>query len=322
MHRCSLLNYGLGQFIEISKPNLHLSLYRGFLEVRKKTEFLSRVPLDDVLGVIITGYGCTHSSNILSVLAEKGIPVSICGANFLPKALVLPVEGNCRQSLRIRGQCEVAKPLKKRLWKQVVEWKLRHQAEVLKHCEMPYQWLISMSQLVRSGDPENLEAQGARRYWINLFSKSFRRDQGGNGTNAMLNYAYAIIRSCVARGVVTAGLHPSIGIHHKNIYNSMCLVDDLMEPFRPIADYIVKQLHSQGYQEIDAEVKQILASIASVDVVIDSKINPLFQIIIKLATSLAMVLSGEKKQWNFSFKINWDNFNVDSLHYNRESFSA
>ncbi len=309
-----MLSSSFGQFIEISQSNIHLSLYRGFLRVHKKKNLVGRVPLDDILGLIVTGYGCSHSSNILVALAERNIPVSICGSNFAPKALILPIEGNCRQSLRIRGQSEMTKPLKKRLWRQIVKWKLKNQASVLKEYGLSYEGLVCMSKIVQSGDPKNLEAQGARRYWISLFSKDFKRDKSKEGVNAMLNYAYAIIRSCVARGVVSAGLHPSIGIYHRNTYNSMCLVDDLMEPFRPIADYVVKQLYSQGHFKVSQEVKHILSGIAVVDVIGTSGLSPLFQVIARISTSLAVVLSKEQKKWDTGLNIVWKNFNLESLN--------
>ena len=179
-----------------------------------------------------------------------------------------------------------------------------------------------MSQRVRSGDPDNFEAQGARRYWISLFSKKFKRDKGGDGINGLLNYGYAIVRSCVARGVVSAGLHPSLGIHHHNIYNPMCLVDDLMEPFRPLADYIVKQLVSKGLFTVDRRAKELLSKIAVVNALTESGMKPLFQVIAHFSTSLAMLLSGEKKEWLCDWKIQWNHFHLDSLNAGIEKSSA
>ncbi|MDE0152137.1 MAG: type II CRISPR-associated endonuclease Cas1 [Bdellovibrionales bacterium] len=308
-------NCSFGQFVEISKPNLYLSLHRGFLEVREKKNLLSRVPLDDIAGVSITGYGCSHSSNILVELSDRGIPVSICGSNFSPRAIMIPLVGNCKQNIRIQSQIKMSSSLKSRLWKEVIQLKLKNQSLVLKKCNIPHQKLLSMSKLVRLGDRNNLEAQGARVYWLRLFSRKFKRDKNGDGINAMLNYAYAIIRSCVARGVVTSGLHPSIGIHHKNTYNPMCLVDDLMEPFRPIGDYVVRQLcYEQNCFEVNTEVKRVLTSIVAVDVESDLKISPLFQVISRMATSLALVLSGEKRKWGIDVNINLNNFDLSSLN--------
>ncbi len=316
------MSSSFGQFIEISRPNIRLSLYRGFLEIKEKQNLLSRVSLDDILGIVITGYGCIYSSNILVELSDRGIPVSICGSNFSPRAILLPLVGNCKQNIRIQSQVNMSQSLQKRLWKEVVKLKLKNQSLVLKELGLPYKKLFNMSNLVQPGDLNNLEAQGARVYWMRLFSNKFKRDQNGDGINAMLNYAYAIIRSCVARGVIVSGLHPSIGIHHRNMYNPMCLVDDLIEPFRPIADYVVRQLYSQAYRDVNKEVKQVLSGLVIVDVEGCSGISPLFQVISRMSTALALVLCKEKKKWDINLKINWQNFNLSFLYSKKIKTSA
>ena len=317
-----LSGYGFGKFVEISQADIHLSLYRGFLKISHKSELLGKVPLDDILGIVITGYGCSHSSNILSALAERNIPVSICNSGFSPTALVLPLVGNCRQKIRIQSQVSAGCALKKRLWKKIVKLKLENQACVLKENGLPYQSLWHMSKKVKAGDPENLEAQGARRYWKILFSKNFKRDKNGSGLNGMLNYAYAIIRSCVARSIVSVGLHPGIGIHHQNTYNPLCLVDDLMEPFRPLGDYVVKQLFLEGCAEVDTEVKKTLAKIVIVDIDGKSGTRPLFQVISRFVYSLSMVLAGEAKDWRADWSINWNHLKLDALSTIQLSHSA
>ena len=314
--------HSFGQFVEISKPNVHLSLYRGFLKISQKKEVLGQVPLDDILGLIITGHGCSHSSNVLVALTERGIPVSICSSNFMPRILILPLVGNCKKKIRIQSQVEAGRPLQKKLWKQIVQLKLENQAFVLRENNLPYEKLLNMSKEVKSGDPENLEAQGARRYWTLLFSNQFKRDTNGDGVNAMLNYAYAIIRSCVARSVMATGLHPSLGIHHQNTYNPMCLVDDLMEPFRPLGDYVVKQLFLKGHQGVNTEVKKTLSKIAVVDVIGKSGKSPLFQVVSQCVYSIYMVLSDQEKKWKTDWKIYWNNLKLDTLNFKEVSRSA
>ena len=318
-----MLRYSFGQFVEVSKPNTYLSVYRGFLEIYQKKALLGKVSLDDILALIITAHSCSHTSNILTALSDRGIPVSICGSNFMPKAIVLPLVGNSRQSVRIRSQVGMSQPLRKNLWKQIVQSKLKNQASVLKEYQLPYEALFRMSYSVKSGDPENIEAWGARRYWTTLFSKDFRRDTEEGGANAMLNYAYAIIRSCVARGVVAAGLHPSISFHHKNTYNPMCLVDDLMEPFRPLGDYIVKKLLIRRYSDVNKEVKEILSKIAVANISFGIDNSPLFYVVARLSSSLAMVLSKERKKWELDkVAFNWKLLNNSMLNHNVEKVSS
>lgn len=91
-----------------------------------------------------------------------------------------------------------------------------------------------------------------------LFRTDFRRDRGAPGVNVLLNYGYGILRAAVARAVVGAGLHPALGIHHSNQFNSFNLVDDLIEPFRPIVDYSVCQILSNGYEDGDLRTEEKL----------------------------------------------------------------
>ena len=52
----------------------------------------------------------------------------------------------------------------------------------------------------------------------------------------------------IARLCVGYGLNTQIGIHHKNEYNRFNLVDDVMEPFRPIVDiYVYRILNGEEY---------------------------------------------------------------------------
>ena len=49
-----------GRIVEIAEGGRHLSLHRGFMEARHNDELLARIPLDDLLAVIVSGHGCTH----------------------------------------------------------------------------------------------------------------------------------------------------------------------------------------------------------------------------------------------------------------------
>jgi CRISPR-associated protein Cas1 len=147
---------------------------------------------------------------------------------------------------------------------------------------------------VKSGDPENLEAQGARRYWTLLFGDAFRRDQNAGGTNGLLNYGYTVLRATTARAVVAAGLHPGIGLHHSNDNNAMRLVDDLMEPFRPMIDLKVWQLKRNGETEVSPETKRALVRTLYDDMQTDTGATPVMVCAQKLCTSLAQVYLGER----------------------------
>ena len=72
---------------------------------------------------------------------------------------------------------------------------------MLDHTPSVQSALRAMAARVRSGDPENLEAQAARRYWQAFLGPDFRRDADGLPPNSRLNYGYTVLRAAVARAV-------------------------------------------------------------------------------------------------------------------------
>lgn len=153
----------------------------------------------------------------LRELVKAQVMLVCSDERHLPNGLLLPLDGHSLQGERFAKQAQMAKPLKKQLWKQVVSAKLSMQAKVLKDITGSDAGISQLRKKVRSGDPENIEAQAAKRYWPRLFSnKNFRRDRNAEDQNRYLNYGYAILRAIVARSIVATGLHPSLGLHHQN----------------------------------------------------------------------------------------------------------
>lgn len=63
--------------------------------------------------------------------------------------------------------------------------------------------------------------------------------------NALLNYAYGILYSQVEGALIKAGIDPYIGFFHRDEFNRPVLVYDVIERFRPWADYVVVSLCRQ-----------------------------------------------------------------------------
>src|SRR6185312_5151698 len=124
----------------------------------------------------------------------------------------------------------------------------------------------------------------------------FRRDREAGGANAMLNYGYTVLRAGVARAVVSAGLHPSIGLHHANRGNPMCLVDDVMEPFRPLVDFTVARLVADGEDVVTVNVKRNLANVLSLDMTTERGTTPVSTCLERLAVSLAAAFESRKPE--------------------------
>src|SRR5690606_36524605 len=125
---------------------------------------------------------------------ERGAPLVVCGSNHLPAAILWAADGNHDQAGRMADQASAPKPLRKRLWAQLVAAKIESQRATLEAIGAPHQGFRLLARKVRSGDPDNVEAQAARRYWPLLFGDEFRRDRAADGINGMLNYAYTGLR--------------------------------------------------------------------------------------------------------------------------------
>lgn len=246
--------------IEITESERHLCVSRGFMLIKQHEEELGKVPMDDISCVITDSYGVTFSNNLLIALAERNIPLICCGKNHTPAALVWAFEGNYRQAACIDAQASASQSVKDRLWREIIRQKIANQAEVLKMADKDGTHLRELSKIVSSGDKENTEGRAAKFYWTALFGTDFKRDRNQEGANAILNYGYTVLRSLTSRAVMGAGLNPSLGIHHRNTLNPLRLVDDIMEPFRPVIDILVYHMVSEGSIEVGRSEKRALAT--------------------------------------------------------------
>lgn len=284
-----------GRIVEIAEEGRHLSVRRGFLVVKEDREELGRVPLDDLAAVIANSHALTFSNRLLLALAERKVPPVVCGSNHMPAALFWPLEGHHRQAQRMAAQVALSKPRQKQIWQQIVRAKISAQAEALESIGENGQDLAAMAARVKSGDPDNLEAQAARRYWPRVLGSDFRRDRKEGGANSLLNYGYAVLRATVARAVMGSGLHPGFGIHHHSQANNLPLLDDLMEPFRPCVDLAVWNLVRAGQLDLAKPAKAYLAGLADWDFALSGTTSPLSLCIEALAGSFARLALDEAK---------------------------
>ena len=277
----------MDRIVDIATDGLHLSAHRGFLVVSLNRAEQGRVALDDVHALIVHAHGVTWTTNLVVTLAERGAIMVLCGSNHAPVAVITPIDGHHAQGGRMRAQWNCGEPLRKQLWRQIVIAKINMQASLLASLGEPEADALSfLSKRVRSGDPDNVEAQAARRYWPVLMGSDFRRNRDTNGANALLNYGYAVMRATVARAVIGAGLHPSVGLHHKSGVNSFALADDLVEPFRPLVDALVRRMVEEGVDVVTPESKRALAKLIGTDLRLEDALSPVFVAAQRLVWSL------------------------------------
>lgn len=129
----------------------------------------------------------------------------------------------------------------------------------------------------------------------------FNRNRGGEPPNNLLNYGYAILRAIIARGLVSSGLLPTLGIFHRNKYNAYCLADDIMEPYRPFVDLIVYDIvaESVDFLELNTALKSRLLQLPQVDVKFDDKTSPLLVGTSRTTASLARCFEGISRKINY-----------------------
>ena len=286
------------QIVEIYEENRYLSLERGFLKISSGADVIARVPIDDIAVLLVSAQGAAFSKNVLNELAERGGISVLCGKNYIPQSLIMPVSGNYQQSGVIKTQIDASLPFRKNIWKQIIEMKLVNQAKSLELCTKSNmsQKLIQISKTVKSGDSTNREAVGAKLYWKYLFGKDFIRNKDACGINAMLNYGYAIVRASAARALCAAGLLPSFGVFHDNKLNPFCLADDFLEPWRPLVDIVVFQLSTENIVELNHEIKKKLADVLWIKVKTTEGNSPLFQAMHYMCSSFVHSLRLKKAE--------------------------
>jgi len=286
------------RILELSEQPVRVSLRGKLLVLKPEGGAEQTIPLRE-LAVLVAGHPQVQFSHpTLAALAEAGAMVVVCGANHHPVGMLMPLEGHSTQVERFAAQARAGPPLKKRLWRQIVIAKIKAQARALADIHGETKGLEALAGRVRSGDSGNCEGQAARRYWPLLFADAeFRREREGEDQNRMLNYGYAVLRATVARAVCASGLHPTLGLHHHNRYNAFCLVDDLMEPLRPLVDRQVVEVMREkgGGAEMDREVKTMLLDGILGRVRLQGESRTLFDALARMSASLGAVFEGKRK---------------------------
>jgi CRISPR-associated protein Cas1 len=200
----------------------------------------------------------------------------------------------------VKHQINASEPLKKQLWKQTVSQKILNQARVLKILGFDYKYLERLHQKVQSGDNENLEGHASAVYWELILKKyEVKRGRYEDSPNHYFNYGYAVLRAVIARSLVGSGCLPVLGIHHTNKYNSYCLADDIMEPFRPIVDlWIINYLDKieEPSETLTKSDKVHLLQIPVIDIEIERKKSPLMVGAQRTTASLVKCYSGDARK--------------------------
>lgn len=287
------------RIIDISESGARLTLKHRQLVISRDDQPDATIPLDELAAIAVSNPQISLTQPVLAAISSAGAALIVCDGKHMPIGMMLPIVAHYVQSERFSQQADSSLPTRKRLWQQVVKAKIRAQGRLLAELHGDDNGLYILAGQVKSGDAENLEGQASRIYWPVLFSDtSFRRDRDAPDQNRHLNYGYAILRAVVSRAICASGLHPSLGLHHHNRYDPFCLASDLMEPFRPVVDRAVVRLidDCDPTSEFDRETRTELLGALTGRFDLKGESRTLFDILARLASSLAGVFAGERKK--------------------------
>jgi CRISP-associated protein Cas1 len=295
------------RIIDITETSAFLNIRNNNLHIKKSEDNEISVNLEDIGVLVLSNPALTLTLPVLSELSNKGVMVVISDKKQLPCGMILPLQNNIVQSERFRKQASVALPLRKNLWKQIVCAKIKQQALLCENLYGNDNGLKILVKKVKSGDPENIEAQAARRYWSSIFQDlEFKRKDRKDFRNIMLNYGYMVLRAMTARALCAAGLHPSLGLAHHNRYDIFCFASDIMEPFRVLIDQTVVYLAKVkpfGFKGLTTKIKKQILSCLTGTVKANNKDITLFTALSQTANSLVEIYSGKKQKITFPAKI-------------------
>lgn len=280
----------------------HLSVKHAQLVITDKTTGeVKQTPIEDLGFVVLDNKEITLTTSVMQSLAANNTALVFCDDKHLPQSMMFHLDTHQVQTEKFRNQVDASEPLKKQLWQQTIVAKVKNQAAVLKKAGRDDEALIYLASKVKSGDSDNIEAQAAKRYWRSLFGETFKRERYGAPPNPSLNYGYAILRGAVARALVGSGLLPTLGIYHRNKYNAYCLADDIMEPYRPFVDLMVREQMDKhvDYHVLDKHKKAELMQVLSIDVQLGKKTSPLMVALSHTTASLSRCFDKTQKNINY-----------------------
>jgi len=218
----------------------HLRIDTGRLKIERDGFNHAFISPKDIAVLCLEHHTATLSVAVLRALAEAGAAVIVTDARHMPCAIQIPLAATGLDAGRLRQQIAFDTSEKRgELWQQLISTKLATQAHALRRLKRNGALRLErLATQVQHGDKSNAEGQGAKHYWINLFPDTFRRSKEGaeDPLNIRLNYGYAVLRSMIARALVSSGLNGTLGLGHCNAGNAFNLADDFIEPYRFLVD--------------------------------------------------------------------------------------
>lgn len=255
--------------IFINTYGTSLKVMDGLLSIKHEDK-INKVPIGKIKTLYLTK-SILISTDVIYACLENGIDLLITERNGKPLGRLWNNRFGSISSIR-KSQLDFARSPDVTAWViQQLTDKIENQIELL-FCllslDEPYEQLIrdSVSQMrkiieklsLSKGDfiteaaqrLRALEGQAAKTYFACInkhlpFKYQFSgrsRHPALDMVNSMLNYVYGILYGHIESALIKAGLDPYIGFFHRDEYNRPVLTYDVIEPFRPWADWTVFHL--------------------------------------------------------------------------------
>lgn len=222
-----------------------LTYKNDYLLVRD--EEVKMIHLSEIGTLILDSTAITLTSYLITELLNRKIKVIYCDHKRNPLGEIVPYVGSHDSSKKIHLQTNWDFEYAKIVWTEIIKQKIINQAKLLDYYDlqtsaMLYQYLDEIVLF----DKTNREGHAAKVYFNSLFGKGFNREEK-NDINSALNYGYSILLSQFNKEINGNGYLTQIGIKHSNLFNPFNLTSDIMEPFRPLVDKVVRDNYNEVF---------------------------------------------------------------------------
>ena len=226
-----------------------LDYQMGYMVVRGET--VTKIHLSEIYIVLIETPAVSLTAALLLELTKRKVKIIFCDEKRNPSSELIPYYGAHDTSQKIRRQIAWESDIKTSVWTEIVAEKIRQQAILLEELDLRESGMLRhyLTEL-EYGDSTNREGHAAKVYFNALFGMDFTRSED-NSLNAALNYGYSIILSCFTREITANGYITQLGLFHDNMFNPFNLASDLMEPFRPLVDRLVRKKKPVTFEHDD-----------------------------------------------------------------------
>ncbi|BDU67747.1 MAG: CRISPR-associated endonuclease Cas1 [Candidatus Tyloplasma litorale] len=255
------------------------SIKNNFLKLtsyndEKEKEKEIKISLEEIDLIIIQNYKSWITIRTLIELSKKNITFIICDLSHDPISMLIPLALHHKPLQNFNLQIEQNSRSKNILHKEIIKQKIINQKSVLIDIEASEEIINKFSNFandVLQGDKTNREAVSAKMFFKEIYGSSFVRFYD-DGINSFMNFGYKILASKISNCLIKYGLHPTLGVFHKNKSNYFNLSYDFIEPFRPLVDWLANYLKIELKDTLTISLKLKILRILDMKVQINEKI--------------------------------------------------